>query len=228
MNCVILQPSYIPWRGYFHQIAKADIFVFYDDVQYDARGWRNRNRIKTPEGSRWLTVPVHASGSQTKHIPINEIEISWNTPWNQEHLKTLTHSYQKAPFFKSVLPILEKIYGQNNRMLADLTINSTVIIARYLGISKTQFMRSSELSVSGTKTDRLIAVLKAVGADHYISGPSAAEYIEEDKLLGNQISLEFMEYNYPVYPQLYPPYDPFVSILDLMFMEGPESLKFIM
>lgn len=228
MNCVILQPSYIPWRGYFHQIAKADVFVFYDDVQYDTRGWRNRNRIKTPDGSRWLTIPVHSAGAQTKHIPINEIEITWNTPWNREHLKTLTHSYLKAPFFKQSQPLLDELYSLNNHLLADFTISTTISIARHLGLNNTRFIRSSELDVSGTKTDRLIAVLKKVRADHYISGPSAADYIEESKFSDNNIILEYMEYNYPEYPQLYPPYDPYVSILDLIFMEGAESLRYIL
>ena len=99
MKCVILQPSYIPWRGYFDQIQKSDVFVFYDDVQYDTRGWRNRNRIKMPGGAQWLTIPVNARGAQTGHIPINQINIAWARPWNQEHLKALQQSYSQTPFF---------------------------------------------------------------------------------------------------------------------------------
>jgi hypothetical protein len=228
MKCVILQPSYIPWRGFFHQIAKADVFIFYDDVQYDTRGWRNRNRFKTPQGSRWLTIPVHSSGAQVEHTPINQISISWERPWNQEHIKALQHSYTKAPFFKQFFPILEEIYSRHDVLLSDFTIYSTIALARTLGISHTRFSHSSELNVSGFKTDRLIEILKKVGATHYISGPSAKDYIEEDKFKEAGISLEYMNYNYPEYPQLYPPFDPQVSILDLLFMTGSDAIKFIL
>jgi hypothetical protein len=228
MKCVILQPSYIPWRGYFDQIYRADVFVFYDDVQYDTRGWRNRNRIKTSDGSMWLTIPVNARGAQTMHIPINQIKISWDHPWNQEHLKALKHAYSKAPFFNRYYPLLEShLNAGQKEYLADFTIDITISLARELGIQHTQFARSSELKASGTKTDRLIDVLLKVGADHYISGPSARDYIETDKFDQHNIQLEYMAYNYPEYNQLYPPFDPQVSILDLMFMTGPDALNFI-
>jgi hypothetical protein len=228
MKCVILQPSYIPWRGYFDQILRADLFVFYDDVQYDTRGWRNRNRIKTPDGSQWLTIPVNAHGAQTKHIPINQIKIAWDRPWNQEHLKALQHAYSKAPFFSRYYPLLEKYYqNSHDEYLADFTINMTITLAHELGINHTQFVRSSEYNAPGTKTDHLINVLLKVGADHYISGPSARDYIETDKFEQAGIKLEYMAYNYPAYNQLYPPYDPQVSILDLLFMTGPDALNFI-
>jgi WbqC-like protein family len=228
MKCVILQPSYIPWRGFFHQIAKADLFVFYDDVQYDKRGWRNRNRIKTSQGSHWLTIPVHSSGAQIDHTPINQIHISWDQPWNQEHMKALHHSYTKAPYFKQFLPLLEEIYNRHDDLLSDFTIYSTIALAHVMGNTHTKFINSSELAISGAKTDHLISILKRVGADHYISGPAARDYIEEDKFKDAGISLEYMSYNYPEYSQLYPPFDPQVSILDLLFMTGTDALKFIL
>ncbi len=92
MNVVILQPSYIPWRGYFDQIFRSDLFVFYDDVQYDKRGWRNRNQIKTPNGKQWLSIPVYSHGAQTENIPINQIKIVWEKPWNEDHLKSFRYS----------------------------------------------------------------------------------------------------------------------------------------
>jgi hypothetical protein len=227
MKCVILQPSYIPWRGYFDLIQKSDVFVFYDDVQYDTRGWRNRNRIKMPGGAQWLTIPVNAHGAQTGHIPINQIKIAWDRPWNQEHLKALQHSYSKAPFFATCKPLLESFYSRQDVLLADFTIELTIAIARELGIHHTQFLRSSQLYACGTKTDRLIDVLLKVKADHYISGPSARDYIEPEKFAEHNITLEYMAYNYPEYEQPYPPFDPQVSILDLMFMTGPDALNYI-
>lgn len=227
MKAVILQPSYIPWRGFFDQIYRADVFVFYDDVQYDKRGWRNRNQIKTPGGKQWLTIPVYSRGAQIEHLPIDSIRMVWEKPWNQDHLKSILFAYKKAPFFEQYFPLLEQLYGQKDEFLADFTIASTITLARELGIVHTRFLRSSSLNVEGQKTDRLIAVLQKIGADHYISGPSAKDYIEDDKFKAAGITLEYMDYAYPEYPQMYPPYDPAVSILDLLFMVGSDALKYI-
>ena len=228
MNVVILQPSYIPWRGYFDQIGRADLFVFYDDVQYDKRGWRNRNQIKTTRGKQWLSIPVYSHGSQTENIPINQIRIVWEAPWSQTHLKALQHAYARAPHFDGYLPLLESFYGRRDEFLADFTIDFTVALAHELGNTHTRFMRSSEIpGINGKKTDRLIRILQAVGADHYTSGPSASDYIEREKFEAAGITLEYMEYNYPEYPQFYPPFDPYVSVLDLLFMTGPEAPRYI-
>jgi len=227
MNVVILQPSYIPWRGYFDLVRRADLFVFYDDVQYDKRGWRNRNQIKTPNGKKWLTIPVHSRGAQIDRIPINQIRISWDSDWSKDHFLTLQHNYRKAPFLERFQPLLESLYQRRDEFLADFTIDFTIALARELGVSHTRFMRSSELAVSGEKTERLVNVLQKVGATHYISGPSASNYIKPEKFAQAGIALEYMEYNYLEYPQLYPPYDPFVSILDLLFMAGPDALSYI-
>jgi len=227
MKCVILQPSYIPWRGYFHQIYKADVFVFYDDVQYDKHGWRNRNQIKTSQGKQWLTIPVHSRGAMVENVPINLAQIDWSKPWSRSHWKALNFAYGRTPFFRAYAPLLESFYQRCDEFLADFTIDLTIALARELGIGRTRFVRSSALNTSGQKTERLIEILVQLGATHYISGPSARAYIEEDKFTASGITLEYMEYNYPEYPQLYPPYDPQVSILDLLFMTGPEALNYI-
>jgi len=224
MNVVILQPSYIPWRGYFDQIRRADLFVFYDDVQYDKRSWRNRNQIKTSRGKQWLTIPVFSRGAQTDNIPINQIRISWDEPWNRNHLMALRHSYAKAPHFNRYMPLLDEVYHRHDEYLADFTIETSITLARTLGLSETRFMRSSEIpNIEGNKTDRVINILKYVGATHYICGPSASHYMEPDKFKEAGVPFEYMEYNYPEYSQLYPPYDPFVSIFDLIFMMGADA-----
>src|SRR3989304_712284 len=133
MNVVILQPSYIPWRGYFDQIGRAGLFVFYDDVQYDKRGWRNRNQIRTPTGKQWLTIPVHSRGTQTENIPINRIRIAWADSWNQAHFKAIQHSYRRAPYFDRYLPLLETLYQRHDEFLADFTIEFTIALAHELG-----------------------------------------------------------------------------------------------
>lgn len=227
ISCTILQPSYIPWRGYFHQIQKSTFFVFYDDVQYDKRGWRNRNRIKTPDGPIWLTIPVHSRGAQTQHIPINEIRICWDKRWNEEHWRTIEYAYHHLPNFDQFAPILQAHYEQKPEYLANFTIDLTIEISRLLGIKDTNFIRSSLLNVDGRKTDRLINILLLLGATHYISGPSARGYLEEDKFKSAGIELEYMDYNYPEYPQPFPPFDPQISILDLLFATGQEAHKYI-
>jgi hypothetical protein len=220
MKCVILQPSYIPWRGYFHQIDKADVFVFYDDVQYDKHGWRNRNRIKTHQGTQWLTIPVLAGDAPT----INRVQIDRRQPWSRKHWMTITQSYSRAPYFAQYAPLLEPLYREPPLLLADFTIELTILLARLLGIQHTRFLRSSSLEVTGSKTERLIQILTCLGAHHYISGPSARDYLDEALFDSAGISLEYMEYNYPEYEQLYPPYDPQVSIIDLLFMTGSNAM----
>ena len=137
-------------------------------------------------------------------------------------------AYQKAPFFSQYRDYFSEVYSRKPEFLADFTIKTTIEISRLLGINHTQFIRSSELSnIEGTRTDRLISILKNVGADHYISGPSAKDYIEKEKFSDAGIDLEYMSYDYPEYDQLHPPYEPQVSIIDLLFMQGTNSLKFI-
>ncbi len=227
MKCVILQPSYIPWRGYFHQIQKADIFVFYDDVQFDRRGWRNRNQIKTPHGLQWLTIPVYSKGCQIEHTPINKIQICWDTSWNTKHWNAIKNTYAKAPYFKHYRNLIEPWYTRKPELLADFVIDTTLSLAKELGLTNKTFLRSSSLGVDGSKTDRLLAILLKIGATHYITGPSAREYIKEQKFRDFGITLEYMEYNYPEYPQLHPPYTPFVSILDLLMMVGDDAARYI-
>lgn len=226
MRCAIVQPSYIPWRGYFDLIRRVDLFIFYDDVQYDRRGWRNRNRVKTPRGTQWLTIPVHARGAQLEGLPIASIR-TVGREWGREHFETLRRLYGKAPFFAMYEPWLAKAYAEPPELLADFTIQLTVDIASRIGITTTRFRRSSELDAFGTKTERLLDVLGKAGATHYLSGPSARAYLDERQFETAGITLEWMQYDYPEYPQLHGPYDPYVTVLDLMFMTGDRAADYI-
>ena len=229
MKCVILQPSYIPWRGYFHQIFLADVFVFYDDVQYDKDGWRNRNRIKTPNGTQWLTIPVVTTGVVENKTAIKDIKIDQTKNWSRKHWASICQAYSKAPFFKQYADELQRYFSDNYDHLADLTIDLTINLAKLLGNFETKFIRSSSIEgVSGVKTERLLNILTKIGANHYISGPSAKDYLDERLLRNNGIELEYVKYEYREYPQLYPPYDGQVSILDLLFMAGNGAKDFIL
>lgn len=228
MTCAVIQPSFIPWRGYFHQIRKADCFVFYDDVQYDKHGWRNRNRIKTAQGAQWLTVPVLSGGAVSEHRRIDEVMIDWRSNWPRKHLATVRQAYSKAPFFSGYLPLLEEAYECRPERLVDLTVPLTQKLAHALGIVHTRFVRSSELNLTGEKTSRLLNLFAKLGdVTCYVSGPSAKDYLEEDRLAAAGVELEYMVYDYPPYEQLHPPYDPQVTVLDLLFMKGPEAPEWI-
>jgi hypothetical protein len=224
---VILQPSYIPWRGYFDLIRRADVFVFYDDVQYDKHGWRNRNRIKTAQGTRWLTIPVHPRTPQGAPLPIDAVEIDWRQPWNRKHWETIRQSYAKAPYFDRLRPLLEHFYlERRDLLLADFTIALTAALAAELGLT-TRFCRARDLPAQGSKTDRLISLLTGLGAAAYLSGPSAASYLEPAKFAAAGIELAYIRYDYQEYPQLYPPFDPQVSLLDLLAMTGPDARAYL-
>ena len=221
-----MQPSYIPWRGYFDLIRRVDSFVFYDDVQYDRRGWRNRNRIKTPTGTRWLTIPVHARGSQVLKRSISSIRMA-EEDWPLAHLNAFKLNYSDAPFFPAMEQWLHDLYAAPPPLLADFTIAVTIQIARKLGIDRTTFVRASEFAVGGTKTERLMEVLKRTGATTYLSGPSARNYLDIAMLEGAGIAVEWIKYDYPEYAQLHPPFDPYVSVLDLLFMTGDAAPRYI-
>ena len=225
MKCAIVQPSYLPWRGYFHMIQKADVFVFYDDVQYDKHGWRNRNRVKTAAGPRWLTVPVAVRGNVVTGLPINEVRIA-DQRWASKHLSTIRQAYARAPHLDHCMALLEPHLSRPQDKLADLTIALTIALAEDLGLRR-EFVRSSELELSGDRMQRLAGVLSRVGATHYISGPAAKSYLDEQQLNDVGVSVEYMRYDYREYEQLHPPYEPQVSVIDLLAMEGKRAASLI-
>jgi len=226
-TCVILQPSYIPWRGYFDQILKADVFVFYDDVQYDKHGWRNRNRIKTPKGPQWLTIPVAAKGNITQSRNIKDIPIVYDKDWVNLHLENLKNNYGRTPFFREYMELLLPFYKNRYELLAEFTIDTTIALAGKLGVPPERFVRSSELGIAADRNQRLIDILKHLNCEHYITGPSAQDYIERQLYADAGIKLSFIKYDYPEYPQLYPPFEPQVTILDLLFSVGDDAPKYM-
>lgn len=219
----IIQSSFIPWRGYFDFIASVDIFIFYDDVQYSKGGWRNRNRIKCPDGTRWLTVPVrHQSLNQL----IVETEIDEERHWRESHAALWDAAYGASPFFNDVLKLLGDMGRGSSRTISRLNIQLIRLICSYLDI-RTPMMLSSEFSAQGRGTDRLVNLLRAVGAKTYLSGPSADNYLEKDKLKQAGIRLEYKSYDYVPYPQLWGAFEGAVSVLDLIANCGPAAPELI-
>lgn len=221
---VILQPSYLPWLGYFAQLHQSDVFVVYDDVQFDKHGWRNRNRIKTAQGAQWLTVPVCTHG---KNHPANsEVLIDNTQPWRKKHLDSIRQSYARAPYVRDYLGIFEEIYSREWLRLLDLNMAFFRGLSDALGLRR-EILFASELDVQGDPVSRLIDICRKVGASHFFEGASGKDYIDGDRFADAGVTLEYQNYQHPVYPQLHGPFLPFLSIVDLLFNCGPRSLEIL-
>jgi len=218
----ILQPSYIPWIGYFEQIINVDIFIFYDDVQYTKNDWRNRNKIKTHAGSSWLSIPVNASNTQM----INKVLVDDTKHWRIKHLKSLQQFYSKSEYFDEVYELVEKNLNSKVASISSLSINIIKDITKYLQID-TKFYASSDLAIDGNKNTRLINICKHFNASQYYSGSAAKNYIDEELFFSNDIKLIFQEYKHPSYKQLHGDFLPYLSIIDLLFNHGKNSVKII-
>jgi WbqC-like protein len=221
----ILQSNYIPWKGYFDVINMVDEFILFDTAQYTRRDWRNRNRIKTPAGSAWLTIPVAVKGRYLQTI--QETKIS-DPSWNERHWKTLVHNYACAAHFDAYRGRFEELYlGCQEKLLSQINYRFLAGICEILGI-KTHLSWSVECPQIKGKTERLVEWCKQLKATEYLSGPAAKDYIDESLFAGAGIALRYMDYSgYPEYRQLYPPFDHTVSIVDLIFNEGPNATRYM-
>lgn len=220
----ICQSNYIPWKGYFDLIHDADTFIFYDDVQFTVRDWRNRNKIKTPGGPMWLTIPVGADRNRL----ICDVNIP-DDRWQAKHWETIRRCYGKAPFFGQYEDLFRAVYVDRKwTSLSELNQFLITTIAREcLGI-RTQFLQSSDFHLASKKQDRIVDLLNAVGAGTYISGPSAKAYLDPERFQKEGIELIWKDYTgYPEYPQLHPPFEHQVTILDLLYHVGPDAPEYI-
>ena len=219
MKVACIQSSYIPWKGYFDIIHDVEIFVFLDDVQMTLRDWRSRNKIKTAKGTEWLTVPV---AKVTRHQLIRETLIAAGD-WQRRHLKALQFNYGRAPFFQDYRLLLDWLYAQSHTNLSEFNRRATGMICEILGI-KTRLLASMDLDPVGTKDDRLIDICKKLGAQTYLSGPSARDYIVAEKIEAAGIELIYKDYaGYPEYLQQYSPFSHDVTVLDVLFKCGPQA-----
>ncbi|PHS27972.1 MAG: hypothetical protein COA84_02960 [Robiginitomaculum sp.] len=216
-SLAVMQPVFLPWLGYFEQMALCDHFIYLDDVQYTKRDWRNRNRIRTKKDWCWLTVPVHNDGRDTR---LCDVRISYHKNWARTHLLTVRQNYARAPFFEEVFPILENRLNTPPDLLADLTMGLTADFADFLDI-KTPTQRALDVeSVTTDPRSRIIELCHHVGADVYYTGPSAASYLDADTLKKEGITLVFQDYQHPGYTQVYPGFESHMSALDLLMAQG--------
>ena len=219
----IVQSNYIPWKGYFDIIAAVDEFILYDDTQFTKNDWRNRNRIKTPKGVEWISIPVGANINRR----IRDVRLP-ATSWREKHWRTLEVNYRRARCFDEVAAHIEPIYlkGQHAFLSA---FNRQLIeaVCAYLGIT-TAITSSRDYSLVEGKTARLADLCVQAGATEYLSGPSAKGYLDEEAFAGRGIKLGWMDYSgYPEYPQLWGEFAHGVAILDLLFNCGKDSPRFM-
>ncbi|HEY8250493.1 MAG TPA: WbqC family protein [Burkholderiales bacterium] len=215
MKVCILQSNFLPWRGYFDLMRESGLFIVYDDAQYTKNDWRNRNRIKTPRGAQWITVPVHRRLRQS----IEETPIDYTRPWAEKMLNQIRESYRDAPHFEPYFSELKDLLERPASSISELNLRTIAWACRHLGID-TPVRLSREYRSQGVKTERLIGILRQAQATSYLTGPAAQSYLVPEMFEQAGIRLEYKQYRYPEYGQLYPPYDPAVSVIDLFFMQG--------
>lgn len=221
----IVQSNYIPWKGYFDLIAGVDEFVLYDEVQYTRRDWRNRNRIKTAHGLAWLTIPVEVRGQYLQRI--SDVVVS-DARWADTHWRTIAHQYTAAAASADHLDDLELLYREAPRQrLSEINEYFLTGICSLLGIS-TRVRRSSELELTGDRSERLLNICRQLGASVYVSGPAARGYLDDALFAAAGIVVEWADYSgYPEHRQLHPPFEHKVSIVDLLLNEGGQSARFL-
>lgn len=218
---VVLQPGYLPWLGFFDQLRRADVFVYYDDVQYDKHGWRNRNRIKTQTGPLWLTVPVrHSAGASGRDFPrIIDVEIDGRTPWGRKHATTIRQAYARAPYLDRYMPALEELLQRRWERLVDLDMVVADLMAGWFGLQR-RIERSSALGIGGEKSERLVSICRHFSAATYLSGDSAQNYLDVPLFERHGIHVEWQQFTHPVYPQLHGDFVPHLSAIDLILNCG--------
>jgi hypothetical protein len=221
----IVQSSYIPWKGYFDLIRASDEFILLDNVQFTRRDWRSRNRIKTSQGLAWLTVPVHSKGLYRQQI--REVTVS-DPEWGARHWETLRTHYGRAPFFRYAADALEPLYrAPASNRLSDINHALIIAVCRLLNIG-TRITWATDYAAREGRNERLIDLCVQSGASEYLSGPTAAAYVEVDAFRRAGMTVTFADYaGYPEYPQLHPPFEHAVTVLDLLFNTGPRACEFM-
>jgi len=217
----IHQPQYLPWLGYLDKIKKSDKFVFLDDVQYKKREFQNRNRIRTPNGSMWLTVPVLVKGKYYQNI--NEVEINNDSSWRKDHLKAIEHNYGGSPYFENYYPGIEELLSREWNSLCDLNIATVKLFMEFFEIN-TPCELSSSLEVKTEKTQRLIDICKKTGCGEYLSGRGGKDYMEEDLFKKEGIKLHYQHFDHPEYRQNFEGFVSHLSALDYLFNCGKNQI----
>lgn len=219
------QPVYLPWLGLFHKIASSDIFCYFDIAQYQTKDFNNRNKIKTNTGELWLSVPVESKNHFEKKV--GEIKVIQDG-WQRKHIKTIQLQYQKAPYFSAYKDLIfEVIENQSKETLGHLNLEILKCLTNILGIN-TPVVMASDYEFENSKSDLVLDMCLKLGATNYIFGAQGSNYADVKKFRESGVEPYFQNYIHPTYKQLHGGFAPFMSVIDLIFNEGPNSLKIIM
>ncbi|NQT90517.1 MAG: WbqC family protein [Candidatus Omnitrophica bacterium] len=220
MRVTIHQPDFLPWLGFFDRWKNSDLYIILDDVQFLRRGWHHRDKIKTKDGARWLTVPVTKKGRYEQLI--RDVEIDNSTDWRTKHIKTIEVNYKKAPNFNGCFGKIEAIYGKNHSLLIDLNMDLLRFIAEELKIT-TPVKFSSDCGIETASTQKLIDLVRAEGAAEYLTGIGSGDYLDESLFEKAGISVVWQEFSHPVYKQLHGEFLPMLSSLDYLMMRDRDA-----
>lgn len=224
MRVGIHQPMYLPWLGLFDRIAQCDLFILLDNVPYSKNYFLNRNKIKTAAGWTWLTIPVLMKGDSNKII--KDVEIDNKNDWRKKHWMSLYYSYKNSPYFDTYREFIENYYQREWRYLVEAVSEMMQFLLKVLNIEIPITMASS-LGVTGKKEELILNICNEVQADEYLSGPDGRNYLTLDLWEKNKIKVLFHDYRHPEYRQLHGDFIPYLSVIDLLFNCGPESLGFL-
>ena len=217
------QPAYLPWLGYFEKIQKADVFIYLDTVQFEKNSFINRNKIKTPQGGQWLTIPVKVKGHTNGTLI--DTEVDDGQPWRSKHLKSIEMNYRKAPYFTECFPKIERLPWIPTNNLAELCWQQLNFWLTEFQID-TQIIRSSELDIRSKKSDLVLDLCKHFAAEHYLSGALGRDYLNENDFAVAGIKVEYQEFIHPVYPQRWGGFEPYMGIVDYWMNCGSGTLAF--
>lgn len=223
MIVAVHQPQYLPWIGYFHKIDTADVFVLLDNVQFKKNEWQNRNKIKTAQGWQWLTVPVLYKYSQL----ITEVPINNRVNWQHKQRQAILSNYKKAPYYDLLEPFFEEIFSSSWQIISQLNIEVVTRLTEILGIDTPIYVASELGEFPGHPDERLIAIAERLGAETYLAGAGGREYMDLRKYDKAGIKVVFQDFRHPVYDQLFGEFEPFMSVIDLIFNHGDKSLAII-
>lgn len=218
---VIHQPDFIPYLGFFHRLMHAELYIILDHVQFPPRNWTHRDKIKTVHGEQWLTLSVKKTPRDT---PINQVALSIDVDWVQNHLNILHENYHQASYYRELWPHVEKLYHAPPDLLADFNLRSIDMLCALLGIDIAR-VRSSALSPQGGKNALLIDLLRKTGATHYLTGTGSRDYLQPELFSAEGIQVIWQAFNHPIYPQQFGEFIPFLSTLDALFNCGIEGTQ---
>lgn len=225
MNVVISQPMLFPWVGMFEQIRLADVFVYYDDVQFSKGSFTNRVQLKSEKGVEWMTIPLK---KLTLGQKINEVKTSDQTDWRQKHLNQLYRCYNSGSHYGEMISLVESVYGVEEDSLSEIAILSMDEVCKYFGLdAQTKFLRSSMLNIDGSSSQRVLDIVLSIGGSCYITGHGAKNYLDHELFEKNGVRVEYMDYEKRPYPQLNGPFTPYVSMLDMIANVGQRGADLI-